>query len=210
MKRFILVICSLCFVLIACEKGTTPQIIDTSVLIPLKLGNTWVYKITDNWTPVVRTSQLSLTVDSAVQFQGETHYKMRITDIQTNESMIKEDYYINRADGHYLKYVPEDGEPDVTLFKYPTFDGEVISEDEFFKFYVESVNADYTTPAGKFKCIKYVTIISFDGIEHDKTINYIAPGIGIIASETYDKSPNLEDAPWYLTSISTLMSYKLK
>ncbi|MBE2188675.1 MAG: hypothetical protein KGZ71_08475 [Desulfobulbaceae bacterium] len=210
MKRFILVMCTFCFILIACEKGTTPQIIDTSVLIPLKLGNSWVYKEIDYWNPVATTSQFSLTVDSAVQFQGETHYKMRITDIQTDETMIIDAYFINKADGHHFIYIPEDGEPDVTLFKYPTFDGEIISEDEYFKFYVESVNAEYTTPAGKFKCIKYVSIVTIDGKEYEKTINYIAPGIGRIADETYDKSPNLEDAPWNLTSISTLMSYKLK
>ena len=207
MKNLFALILLTIFVYSCSDNGTNPT--DTSVLMPLKIGNTWEYVGFYPGETGTETTNYSMTVDSEIEFMGETHYQLKYFSLETKESFISPAYFINTSYGYEIISKDDvDGTIYKTRFKYPAVKGDTISIDDSSIFFVESIDTLITTPAGKFKCIKYVDIINLDGIELGRVYNYFAPGIGLVLSENYDTNYRGElSSP---TMKSELKSYKLK
>jgi len=211
MKRIMLISLIIMFMVASCKDDTTsPDInpLNTDELVPLKIGNTWDYEYTDYDGSDQMKVNVTTTVVSDIQYQGERHFLMQHTEHATGESKIPQVYHINKADAYYMILLEDNEEPETVKFNYPTFTGDIIHEDEYYKYYVEKVDHIYTTPAGMFKCIKYVYIWYLNGNEFGRFINYFAPGIGKVATEIYGTTTlsgihNLEKK--YI-----LLSYELK
>lgn len=211
MKKMIMISLFILILVTSCKNDTTSPVINplnTDELIPLKIGNTWDYEYTEYHGSDQMKVKATTSVVSDIQYQGERYFLMQHTEHGTGETMIPKVYYINKSDGHYMILLEDNEEPETIKINYPTFVGDIIHEDENYKFYVEKVDHIYTTPAGKFKCIKYVQILYYDGKELERIINYIAPGIGRVADEIY--STNTLSGIQNLDEQYILQSYQLK
>lgn len=210
MKNIILVI-SIIFLFSACWEDSTSPYIEASnkdVLIPLKVGNTWTYNYEIDDGVLNQKTSMTTEVISEFIYNGEKHYRMQHINNSTNQVLSNKFYMINKPDGYYMINDSGRTEPEIIKLNYPTFKGEVIVEEEYYKLYVEDTEYIYTTPMGKFKCIKYVVLHRYGDVIDAKAENYYAPGIGEVASEYYRNKNN--SGVLTLSNKMVLTSYSLK
>jgi hypothetical protein len=177
-------------ILTNCNDTTDPSSSKHEIM-PLKLGNYWVNKLTiyDRNGNLQKTSisTAKITFDSV--WNGEKIYRMGNDENPSNNGS---GFYLNRIDGLYLWDIPNHAVKPELYWKYPANEG-----DKFISLgdstLVERANIEYKVPAGPFKCYKYSSV----QIYHDKTLDdtttynfYYSPGIGMIALETYNKKTN--------------------
>ncbi len=205
MKKVFALILLAIFVYSCGDNGNNPT--DSSVLMPLKIGNYWEYYSNYFYTSSTDSAAYRLTVDSEIEYNGENQMQLRYFNIFTNATFLTPSYYKNEPNGLRItsRYLGMDY---IMVFKYPVSKGEIISEDENTKFYVDSINVVYTTLAGKFNCIKYVQVILDDSKETDISYNYYTPGIGQIANEDYEINPITGNKTLVMKSVLT--KYKIK
>ena len=210
MKKMMLISLIILILVTSCKDDTTSPVIkplNTDELIPLKIGNTWVYEHIIYNGSDQKTIQETITVESEIQYKNEKHFIFKHTDHSTGKIKTPKVYYINKADGHYMIYLELYEDIYTIKLNYPTFEGDIIYEDGINKYYIEKVDTIYTTPAGKFKCIKYVQSVLYDGKDMFTYINYIAPGIGRVVAEVYRTDP--KNGIQSINTKSILLSYKL-
>lgn len=211
MKK-IMYILVLFILLSACSEDSTSPYIEASnkdELIPLKVGNTWTYKGETYHGMDTVFEKYTITVNEEVIYKNEKHFRLKYNFNDTlNETSPW--YYINKQDGHYIILDSGNNNPQFIKINYPTFKGDILEEDETYKFYVEDMEYIYTTPIGKFKCIKYVHEGFADGYPLHKTIYYYAPGIGQIAVEDYSGNMNNPEISYTPFMKSVISSYSLK
>jgi hypothetical protein len=211
MKKMMMISLLIMIMVISCKDDPTSPVIkplNTDELIPLKIGNTWVHEYIGYDGSKEMKIKGTTMVDSEIQYENAKHYLFKFTYQGTGETETPQVYYINKSDAFYMIILEDMEEPEIIRLNYPTFEGDIISEDENGKFFVEKVDEFFTTPAGKFKCIKYINISMYDGEEYSRNISYIAPGIGIIATERYHTNQN--SGLQILEEKSILQSYQLK
>ncbi|PKL85857.1 MAG: hypothetical protein CVV22_04785 [Ignavibacteriae bacterium HGW-Ignavibacteriae-1] len=199
MKKLSLFSLFILILALGCSEDSNSPNNNSKELMPLKIGNKWVYNYTSFDNFEVKTTKGTLTVVSDEMYNGERYYIIEMSD--GDQAIIPPIYYINKSDGLYMLFFEENQEPETVLIKYPVTEGEIFFNDGFHKSYVEKVDTLISTSAGKFKCIKYVDIIHLNGEQIHKSIKYYCPGIGLIAS----KSGN-----WSLDDRTELVTYTLK
>jgi hypothetical protein len=153
--------------------------VDTSVIVPLTVGNRWIYEV----------SALDTLSNSLKPERVDTHEVLRDTIIEDERwfevagMMPPGGLATNRPDGFWQK------RPDYETFiflKYPAPIGEEykvqLGRSEVFN-RLESTGVAITVPAGTFICLKYSQIIQPQGWILDY---YIAPGQGGIRMDAFD------------------------
>ena len=197
----LLVLLSFSIFIQSCEEESTNPPDKDDVLIPLKVGNYWKALFTDyDFGGEPDTVGIYVVRDSV--WNGEKIYKISSTPNSSGEVPI---FWLNRSNGFYVLDILN-GYTELRLeLKYPAIPG------DYFMFegdttFVELINADYTVPAGTFKCYKYVSEYVGDDMIY-KTIHYNCPGIGPVATENYYQDENRE---MYLESKWELIEYKVK
>ena len=186
----ILIIVLSCLAFISCSKetdngglNTVVPPLDKSIVMPLKIGNYWIYKasILDTLKNVdtVVDSYVSITAEKIINsekwyFQGDNYG------------------FINRSNGlwYTINY-------DTTMVaKYPTLVNDRIPM-KYDTARVISVDSIIQVPAGKFSCYVY---------KSKYEINCYSPGIGLIYSEIFYNSAYSDD--FYIRK--ELKSYEFK
>jgi hypothetical protein len=209
MKKLSLISLISFILVLSCSDDSNSPNNNADELIPLKIGNTWVHDITyyDDFLGE-NSGKVTSTIVSEEMHNGEKYYRMEHLNHNDNKKEILPFYLINKSDGFYLISIEDKIEPETDIIKYPVKEGEIIRSDEFSKSYIEKVDTLISTRAGKFKCIKFVDLILFDGQENGQIISYFCPGVGQIAIEDY--KINYETGNQYIVFKSELISYILK
>jgi hypothetical protein len=148
--------------LIGCENGD---------LIPLKVGNLWIYKTEqldkDGSPVVINYSYMSVLADSTID---GIKYSIR-------NGNNRGDLCTNTNDGFniYLR-----GQSPVLDLKYPVKLNETFMRRNHDTTYVTSLDEKIEVPAGNFTCIKYETFNN-----GSKLIYHVCPNVGIIKIENF-------------------------
>ena len=201
MNRFILIISFVFFLLAGCsEDSTEPS--DHGVLVPMKVGNIWIYQTTD-YDENGDISYVSLdtfsitkkyTVDSDDVYLRRAIY--HIGDEYIDEVF---GYYSNKSDGfHFHGFIFDDqppGKQSLLINKYPTEEGDKFNTMDY-EFLVEKTDENIKIPAGEFSCYKYIKLV--DG---NTGIEYCKPGLGLVKAENYSEGE--------LSKKMELISYQL-
>ncbi len=203
-----------------------------NVIMPLEVGNEWVYKITnyDEQGAVTSTEYKTIRIDGVEQFNGEKWY------YSDNKTIL----WVNTDLGLMTKNVTYEGEKEFRA-KYPTNQGdEFLSwiagpnnkslessniDSEYTKIlFAEfhkkvNINIPITTVTGSFNCFEYRDKIinpepksskaEFLGMSQYST-DYYTENIGLIKSVNY-RNPDFDYSfdPNYVVKIVELISYKL-
>jgi len=161
---------------ISCKKNTSPispENIYTEI-VPLKIGNTWLYEFTvyDSLMNATSSSQLEATICCDTLVNEIYYYTF------DKESDL---WYFNNNSGLWTirNSVLNDFTAPSLHYKYPCKVGDKYS----YFFEVASVDTSILVPAGKFKCIFYYS----DIVEY-----FVSPGIGTIKSSSYIKNDRNE------------------
>src|SRR5688572_3217045 len=112
--RYIVVL--LAIFVAGCDSTSGPS--TTSVLVPLAIGNTWIYEVTgvDSTGVVYDTSEYVRTLTDTMTIDGELYYRI--------DNWIA--FATNRPDGHWILIADP---PARRYAKYPAFVGEVTRRD---------------------------------------------------------------------------------
>ncbi|MGA2296122.1 MAG: hypothetical protein ABSG15_01060 [FCB group bacterium] len=189
----------------SCTKSDSPVSPTISgVLIPLKIGNKWIYqdKQFDNpINPKIGKDTLYIIKDTIIN--GETWY------IPYGEINIP---CINRSDGFYSMLPDSLQNFNITLlFKYPANIGDMWNTGDSNRegnYTLLSKNDTVTVTAGTFICYKYQSESQFsDILLYQKSLFWICPGIGEIKIEDWE---SFDTNKLSLYHSSELLSYELK
>jgi len=160
---------------------------ESSVIIPLKIGNYWIYRVTVLNKPDVKIDTLTVTKDTLIR--GEKWYII-------NHSLWHDFKWVlqNKTNGLYAVI----NENSSGLFlKYKAIKGEIYasfsSKDTAM---VSSINEKIKTQAGEFNCYFYAS--KKDDGKSSGNGYYMSPGIGMIKTLGF----------WDLNY--ELISYKIK
>lgn len=200
------------FFLASCSEDSTSPFIEANnkdELIPLKVGNTWSYKGEVYHGMDTTFENFTITVQEEVFYNNEKYFKLKYRFNDTLDE-ISPWYYKNKADGLYMLLDSGNNNSQFKKINYPTFKGDILEQDEIWKFYVEDMEYIYTTPIGKFKCIKYVHEGFADGYPLHKICYFYSPGIGQIAVEDYSGNMNNPEISYTLFMKTVISSYSLK
>lgn len=153
-------------------------------IIPLKVGNRWVYKLTqfDEEGDVLGSDQYAARVDRDTVLNNETWYFLvdanRILALATN-----------RADGYWVREVTVlagavvgVGEPYLSA-KYPATVGEMYPNDDDYVTTVTSTGTEVSIPAGAHDCYQYLRMSATR--PYESTFYYRAPGVGTVLQELF-------------------------
>ena len=163
--------------LLSCSDPTEPNS-SPSVLIPLKIGNTWNYSRTvyDSLGFVLYT----WNINSSIQRDTIINYTKwyGLTDAPGSV------YFTNKSDGYWAlqTIVPNYFLNDTSyiIYKYPTQVGDIYGDPETPR-EVEAVDEMITVPAGEFKVIHLITTyIGSTNYLLDSFETFITPGVGIV------------------------------
>lgn len=165
-------------------------------LMPMKIGNLWVYKTAkiDRYGTVERTDYMSLAVLADTVFSGQSY------------ALIEGGFPLtNKEDGIYSVKKDSSSYSPALFFKYPAKLNDSYQSFTNDSITVMALDETVITPAGKFKCIKYLSRSSsmFD----EATAFYLCPSTGIIKIEEYAKG---NGDSLYLKNQSVLNSIYLK
>jgi len=207
MKKLLIIFLISAFIISCSDSGNNPSE-DNSVLMPLKIGNTWEYKTYFYYNEIPDTITYRMIVDSEFEYKGVKYHKLKVINNRSNDSAISKELYINKSDGLYILTIYDDADI-FNRFKYPTYNGESFTLPCSEKFYTEDINYEYETPIGKFKCIKYVNIRYYEENEIERTYTFYSPNIGLIALEFYTSSFEGGGVP-HLFAKYILINYSLK
>jgi hypothetical protein len=172
----------LLFVLVGCkdivDPGQKDIPIDTSVIMPLKVGNSWTYK--------------SITIDTLT---NDTSSIMIMNTIQSEKMIGNEKWFvdnlhgiiINRSNGLWSAL----NEYDTTFIaKYPAVVGDTFNMHQYYQSVWKVISTDSIlhTDAGSFKCYVYYNTDS-----NGHGVQFYSPGIGLVYVDGYAKSAYSND-----------------
>lgn len=180
------------------SESVKPTPVDTSVILPLKIGNSWHYKSYEYDTTGKLTDTWNIYYQVIDQFYVGYNLvsKMKITNDLTNDTMYL--FYFNKADGCYWGFYDSSVFKSVLYYKYPGKAGDIWKL-RYGSVKIISINETFTCPAGSFNCYKY------DMNPEDSTsrnFDFLAPGIGLVGNLFYNNNLNYGKVE--------LISYSLK
>lgn len=191
MKLLLSLVC-LSLIVYGCSSTTGPAD-PAGVILPLKVGNMWIFNATEYAADTVRRKLIdTLDVRSDTVIGGETRYLFN-----------SQNGYLNRSDGAYAWGLSQGGEP-ILQFKYPTRAGDsVYYGDATYSIMIRVVSTSelVTVPAGHFVCHHYFLTASFG--QYD--VHYfIAPNIGYVKISSIGRlgvQRTSDSAHWLLTKV---------
>lgn len=174
-----------------CNNNTNTPIPQKIEIIPLKLGNYWIYKHGNSF--------------DTIQVIGEEYAKSEKCYVVLIGNMTWT--HNNREDGYYsIYYVPPSLDQYYLIFKYP---GK--PDDWYFGYYgqtkIASISEIVSIQLGKFKCYKYSSETNNERGDETWYFHYVSPGVGVIIEEIYFKK--YDDSISTLESRKELIKYKL-
>ncbi len=176
------------FFFISCknENELVDPPIDTSQIIPLKVGNFWTYQYThyDTLGNIISVSSVTTRVISDTVINGKQAFLFNSGDVFWNDDS-----------GFWIKSYQKSP---ILEYKYPANIG------DYYNNYITVICSDslITSPRGNFKCYGY---------SYDRGVNYVCPGIGVIKEENFQsKNIGVSDIDLYLFQKSELIEYNLK
>ena len=211
---------TVCFIiilvtLVCCKSNPTAPIHDyvkqnsDSVIMPLAIGNIWVYNNTefDSLGNILIQDFDTTLITYADTWDGDTIYKVLI---RNKPGMAGQLAFHNRSNGLWMGSAGE-----ATTFSYFLLIPYPTTLNTHDLLYTNSlVNDDtlITTPAGTFHSLKYEALVGPQGSYgsgHD--ISFYSVGKGLIYSEEYRKyyPAYSNDTSEFLTKKEILQSYKL-
>jgi hypothetical protein len=170
-----------------CSDSTEPEN-SAAELIPLKVGNSWNYKLT------------SYDSSGSISYIENQNSKIiKDTNISNHTWYAYNDapdgiWYTNKSDGYWAFIKSNTGaivnDTSVIVFKYPTQVGDIYSN-SYMSMEVIAINEELIVSAGVFRTIHIKSV-------YEDTTNYlldsfewfIAPQVGIIRSKQIGKKPN--------------------
>ena len=160
------------------DPGQTDKPIDTSVIMPLKVGNSWTYK--------------SLTIDTLTNDTTSIDVinSIRSEKIIGNEKWFVDNLHgilINRSNGIWSAL----NENDTTfLAKYPAVVGDTFYVHQHNQSIMRVISTDslIQTDAGTFRCYVY-----FNSDSNGQAVQFYAPGIGLVYLDLFAKSAYSND-----------------
>lgn len=188
MKYYLLNIILLLLVFLSCEKQTTEPNINTTELLPLKIGNYWIYQvgIKDSYNDTILTFRDTLRIIE----QTDRGFLLR----SRLQIILLNGYYKNGVDGLYMN--------DILQFKYPGIAGEncgqiglgniydinglnpagIISRTDFRYSYISSGDTINLSDC------YYYFLSSFYSNQDIKTTGYTVfkPGVGMVLRDWVD------------------------
>jgi len=183
MKKYHLIcVAMLLAIFLTCGEDNSTNPIDTSIIMPLKVGNCWEMISYDySYFPADTTiDTFSHYISGIIEIDNENWYEMRL--IYDDDTSNVTGIYANRINGLWIRR-PEGlnsyGAPYLT-YKYPATAGYSYNTDQYY-ITVESTATVIDVPYGSKACHKYV--LSVDMIGAPSYIDYLAPGIGPVCSE---------------------------
>jgi len=164
-----------------CTDGTIDPSDNDDVILPLALGNTWVYKCyqypVSNPDSIHEQFTWVSIVDSVYTIKGKKWYVHRTTDPDIpNAGYVS--IFRNAKEG--LRFLDNPYNfAEILYYKYPTSVNESTIWDNYKTDRIDttvtkSINAEITVPAGKFTCIHYQ--------RNGEDDEYYCPNIGQIKS----------------------------
>lgn len=185
-------ILTIIFVLLSCDDKSSDPNGNNADLIPLEVGNKWVYELNDfNDSSEALIDTLINEIKYKEDINNETFYYMSV-DSDTPASF----RYINRKQGLWVSWnFSQDNEKQIV--KYPIKLNDSVLFDYFIRTHengqvydtlrvykkITGMNRAISVPAGKFNCIEITQIMYNTGGEQNtafKIIEYYEPGIGKI------------------------------
>ncbi len=160
--------------------------IDTSQIIPLKIGNSWIHQVTqyDTLGNVITTVPETTLVISDTVINGKHAFLFSSGDVFWNDDS-----------GFWMKLYQKSP---ILVYKYPANIGDYYSNN----LTVICKDSLILSPKGSFKCYGYSNSIG---------MFYICPGIGLIKEEYFQpKDISVSDTALYLFQKRELLDYKLK
>ena len=159
---------------------------DTSVLLPLAVGNTWIYEQTrfDSLGTVLGVSMDTIRIDRDTIINGETWYH-RALGI----------HYANRDDGVWLNIQATS----TIVYKYPMQVGEFTTNNVNDTTWLIDSKSPVSLLIGQFSAYQYQN--KFKGFPFS---TYMVPGIGWVIWENVQSVNNLTP---YLSSRYVLVKY---
>jgi len=191
MKKYLLL--TFCFAIISCKNSTDIGTQSQGVIMPLALGNTWIYidhGYDSNGHLIVPSPSDTLLINDTITYGKDVLYIPRDRKI----------YYINKADGLWIRYDFDSKE--IFQAKYPTKVGDIYRHDSYIltkesspdplgevaaDYIVSSTTESVTVPAGTFICYKY-NADYYDTASHqllDRFNTFYAPNVGLIKEEDF-------------------------
>ena len=188
---FLSFIISLLFGSLNCNKSNPVGNNDpSSEIIPLKVGNTWVWQITnyDTSGTISSTTSDSLWVSQDTVLNGQKYFLLW-------EQQKNSDGTINQSASNYFArniqsgYSRRDGNQETVLYNYPYQNGDTT---------VIASNVSVTVPTGTYNCLEYhIPVGSYFANGHLQTLManfYICPNIGIVKKQ-------VSSSIWLLTRV---------
>lgn len=193
----------------SCSDNTTVSNNSTKEILPLKVGNSWIYT-RQNFHSSKRDSvtyidTMKYIVSGSISLNDENWYFLEYNSE-------KDDYiYANRSDGLWCIYAKDSNNINrsaAKLFlKYPTKVNDINSIDDSVSYSTIKVDYKIVTAAGQFSCIKY------SKSELAGVLNcglYYSAGVGKVMSEEIIEI-QFKDRIWDTTFLqNTLVKYNLK
>jgi hypothetical protein len=187
MKNSLYIVCVFILIIVftSCNDNSSNPNSNSSEIYPLKIGNYWKYhsKLFYPSGEIYEQDTMLAKVVSDTIINNEKMFSM-LTVVNEYTAQL---FYLNKSDGLYI-YNFSNNNKLMLAYKYPGTKGEKyyfeLSDEDMI---IEETDISYTTPAGTFKCYKYTLI---DNEIYDKFVYYLAPGVGLIATEIYDHYQN--------------------
>ena len=173
-NNMIVMLFVLCLVDLSCtldRNPLTPEARDASVIMPLEIGDRWIFDVTDfdSTCSVLKRFVDTLVIVGDKVINGQRWYV-------TNEGCIVR----NSPEGLWSALLVDGEISNLTLAaKYPGSTGE-----RWYYGYATIVSADMVlkVPYGEFHCYKYEDTMN---LEDTPSVSYLAPGVGILRAEYY-------------------------
>lgn len=186
----------------SCKQSTEVNA-ESGVIIPLKIGNMWVEKITtyDSLGNTMSTMIDTQKVINDTTIGNENWYSY------TN--YLGSSLFTNRPDGYYARdrNFYDTSYTITILWKYPAKVNESYNVQDA-NFVVKSTDDNVTVTAGSFNCFQYrhSYISQFGSAYVGYQQNWLSPGLGPVRTMGYIITPSGKE---YLYYSAELISYKL-
>lgn len=179
LKNFLLLILVV-LVVVSCEK-TTSISENEKDLLPLKIGNTWEYDVSENHNDTLNTYTSTQTVVSDTIIEN-LRYSCIKNDIRGKINDINYTYFHKSDIGYYQGMILDNRFFKGLVIKFPANEGEEYDNDGV-KYKFISKNTKVQTAVGNFDCYVFSFITPWEKSHSSEYIYKIAPGVGIVYSE---------------------------